>query len=349
GAVQELLRRLSISGSAMVLAGLLTTCIALEMVRPNVYGLSESLVFSKLINSARAYSDFDGDGSSAHFGSEDCDNWDASVGPGKFDFPGNGVDEDCDGSEPTWPPQLPDDPYPVVERNGYNVLLVTIDALRADHVGCYGYGRATTPVIDALAARSLVFENAYAQASKTLMSIPSLISGIYPSNLPRNYEHPGLEGQRPGAFYIGEEVPVLAELFQKKGYRTVGFVRFGVIGGLYRGFDDFRLKTKGIAKAALSAAKQVKEPFFMWAHYGFPHDPYEKHEGFDCGDSALDRYDSEIAWSDKQVGELLEVLRRRKLLDKTIVVITSDHGEEFGEHGGKYHRSLLHHELQIGR
>src|SRR5690606_8256984 len=150
----------------------------------------------------------------------------------------------------------------------YNVLLITIDALRADHLGTYGYQRRTTPNMDALAAKSLVFTSAYAQASKTLMSIPSLISGIYPSNLPRDYDHPKLEGLYHTTYHIGEEVLVLPELFQQKGYNTHGLVRFGVISGLFRGFDEVRLVTKGIDEAALGVLGRLEAPFFMWVHYG---------------------------------------------------------------------------------
>src|SRR5690606_34721321 len=84
--------------------------------------------------------------------------------------------------------------------------------------------------------------------------------------------------------------------------------------------------------------------FFSWVHIAAPHAPYTKHPESDFGDSPLDRYDSEIAFADQQVEALLDVLRERNLGERTIVVITADHGEEFGEHGGQYHRQILHHE-----
>ena len=124
----------------------------------DVFGPSQSLAFSKLVATGRALSDFDGDGVSALFGGSDCSGFDAGSAPGQFDFPGNGRDEDCSGSDASWPRPRPRIDYPVPDRSGHDVILITVDALRADHLGLHGYPRNTSPHLDALARRSLVFE-----------------------------------------------------------------------------------------------------------------------------------------------------------------------------------------------
>ncbi len=304
-----------------------------------------TLVYAKIISNSREALDFDHDGASAFFGGGDCNDFSAEVGPGMFDLPGDGIDGDCDGIDPSWPEALPEANYDIPNREGYNVLFITIDAVRADHVGAYGYERATTPALDSLAQRSLIFQNAYAQASKTAMSIPSLMTGIYPGNLPRDYDHPGVRKLFRGTFHVPDEVPILAELFSRKGYHTRGLVGFSVTSGLFRGFDEMRHVKKDFAKTARAALRKTEEPFFMWTHLVAPHAPYEKHKNFDFGDEAIDVYDSELAFADHQTKSLLKILKDRRIEDRTVVVFTSDHGEAFGEHGITHHPPLLQHEL----
>lgn len=320
-------------------------CLAFELARTEVYGNSSALVFSKILASARARLDIDGDGSTAYFGGSDCNDFDPALAAGNFDLPGNGVDEDCDGVEPAWPPPLPEVSYPIPRRSSYNVLFITIDALRADHLGAYGYSRKTSPAMDALAKRSVLFEQAFAQASMTVMSLPSILTGIYPGNLPRDYDHPKAKRLFKRTFDVGEEVPVLAALFKDKGYDTRAYVQFTVASAMFRGFDHMYVtKKRKYRKMEVPGLREAKEPFFQWTHIAAPHAPYKKHAAFDFGDSPLDAYDSEVAYADKQVAQLLNVLKKRGIADRTIVVITADHGEEFGEHGGHYHRQILHQE-----
>jgi len=339
-------KRWSIARDAKVVAlAPIVVCSFFELTRADVHGPSSALVVSKIASSARARVDFDGDGSSSYFGGPDCDDFDASVGPGKFDYPGNGVDEDCDGVEPAWPPPLPEPDYPVPQRAGYNVVLITIDALRADHVGTYGYSRPTTPTLDALAERSLLFEQAYAQASKTVMSLPSLLTGLYPGNLPRDYDHPKVTRLFARAFDIGSDIPSLPTLLQDKGYDTCSFVQFTIGAAMFRGFERVTIAKGKRRHAGIRGLREAREPFFFWTHLAGPHAPYEKHPEFDFGDKDIDRYDNEIAVADRDVSKLLAVLEKRGIDDRTIVVVTADHGEEFGEHGGKFHRQVLYHEL----
>ncbi len=337
--------QVSIRTPGAIWAGLLVVFGAALAFDPPAFDESTTLVYAKVISNSRDALDFDDDGASAFLGGGDCDDFNPEVGPGMFDMPGDGIDADCDGIEPSWPEALTDADYDIPNREGYNVLFITIDAVRADHVGAYGYERATTPALDSLARRSLVFENAYAQASKTAMSIPSLMTGIYPGNLPRDYDHPGVQELFRGTFYVPNDVPILAELFDRKGYHTRGLVGFSVTSGLFRGFDEMRHVKNDLKETAQVALRKVEEPFFLWTHLVAPHAPYVKHKNFDFGDQTIDVYDSELAFADNQAGSLLKVLRDRHIEDKTIVVFTSDHGEAFGEHGITHHPALLQHEL----
>ena len=227
-----------------------------------------------------------------------------------------------------------------------NVLLLTVDALRADHVGAYGYPRRTTPALDKLSDKSVRFTNAFTQATKTFDSLPSIYSGLYPSHLDRNYKHPKLKKAKSYLFYVDEGTQFLSHRFKKAGYQTAAFYgfHFGDFG-YHRGFDRVVEDRKNITPHILAYLKKTKEPFFLSAHFHFPHEPYEKHAKFDFGDEPIDRYDSEIAYTDQQIGKILQFLEQRNLLEETILIVSADHGEEFGEHGGQFHSRKLHQEL----
>jgi len=310
-------------------------------VRSDTDGLLE-----KLTALARGATDFDGDGFSSFFGGSDCDGFDSLVSPGKFDFPANGLDEDCYFGDAIWPSALEKVEYRVPTCEGCNVILITVEALRADHVGAYGYNRNATPNIDSLARSSLVFEKAYSNSSKTFYSAPSMMSGRYPSNLTKSYDHPRAAGTEPYAYYLTKETPVFAEALRAAEYSTAGFVHSKIFRwqGMDRGFKKFKVTTNSLNKA-IEHVETAKEPFLLWTHPGQTHDPYVKHEGFDFGDGPADRYDSELAWIDSRIGRLLRTLEGRGLSDRTVIIVTGDHGEEFGDHGGQFHGVHLHGEL----
>jgi arylsulfatase A-like enzyme len=179
--------------------------------------------------------------------------------------------------------------------------------------------------------------------------MPSLFTGLYPSNLLRDYTHPRVRGAKPYVYYLQHDVPVLTELLAERGYHTHGYPMVSLLRsfGLDRGFRDYS-RTRAVGREAQQLlAKEPAEPFFLWLHFHGPHRPYDKKKGYDYGDSLIDRYDSEIAYTDAQIGGVLEALRTAGLEQKTIVALTADHGEAFGErgtffHGGKPHRELTH-------
>ncbi len=234
-------------------------------------------------------------------------------------------------------------------RQKPNVLLVTIDTLRADRVGCYGHASASTPVLDALAARGVRFETAVVHVPLTGPSHASILTGLGPLG----------HGFRENAgFVLPAHVRSGAEEFRQAGYRTAAFVsafpldrRFGFDRGfdvyddhLPKGRDSRRTPyVERFADATTDAVLRWLEapagqpaPFFLWVHYYDPHAPYEP-PGELAARFRTAPYDGEVAFADQQLGRLLHALDERGLLAQTLVLAMSDHGEGLGEHGEGTH------------
>jgi arylsulfatase len=265
------------------------------------------------------------------------------------------------------------------EPGGPNVVFVTIDTLRADHLGCYGYDRNTSPFIDRLAEQGTLFKDASAPAAWTKPSTGTLLTGLYPS--------------RHGALYHGSKLQIpqgeqtLAEGFQERGYVTAGFVSNPNIKQVFdfdRGFDlffdspvkdtvtlagirgtlfgqvlmrllrhQFNWKYENDVRAMNSRVipwleKNAHQKFFLYVHYIDPHIPYSPPARYrdefarDHGLIAfnerkesvgIDRYDAEIRYVDEGLGEFVDAIKRIGIWENTLFLITSDHGEEFFEHG----------------
>ncbi len=238
---------------------------------------------------------------------------------------------------------------PVLTPAG-NVLLVTIDTLRADHVGCYGHATAATPVLDGLAARGVRFATAVVHVPLTGPSHASILTGLTP---------PGHGLRDNGGFVLPAEVRSGVEDFKQAGYRTAAFVsafpldrRFGLDRGfltyddhLPRGNDRRRTPyverfadatTDAVLRWLAAPAASPERPFFLWVHYYDPHAPYEP-PGELAGRFRAAPYDGEVAFTDQQLGRLLRALEEKGVLDQTLVVAMSDHGEGLGEHGEGTH------------
>jgi choline-sulfatase len=245
--------------------------------------------------------------------------------------------------------------YMALARRGIhrpNLLLITIDTLRADHVGSYGYAAARTPAIDALAARGIRFDRATTVAPLTLPAHSSLMTGTFPA-FHRVRDN--------GGFYLGDDLPTLAGLLRDKGYRTGGFVaafvldrRWGIGRGFDHYFDDFDLKryrvdigldavqrpgSEVVAKAIEWLDRDQTKPFFAWVHLYEPHAPYDAPDGIrrHFPETMAGAYDAEIATADLQVGRLIDHLSAAGRLDRTIVLVLGDHGESLGEHDEEQH------------
>lgn len=228
-----------------------------------------------------------------------------------------------------------------------DVLLVTLDTTRADHIGAWA-GAAATPVLDELADRGVRFERAIAPAPITLPSHTSILSGLAPS----------AHGVRDnGIFALGPEAHLVSEVFSEAGFRTGAFVASFVLDprfGLDQGFDVYRAPRPSDASGArgpeLSAAEVVDaalgwidglEPearWFAWVHFFDPHFPYVAHEGFE----AASAYDGEIAYADTQLGRLLRGIAARRPDRRLLVAVTADHGEGLGDHGEESHGIFLY-------
>jgi choline-sulfatase len=232
-----------------------------------------------------------------------------------------------------------------------DVVLITIDTLRADHLGCYGDTAARTPVIDGLARQGTLFEQCQASVPVTLPSHASILTGQLPPQ----------HGVRNNLTYeLPDEVPTLAEALARHGYRTGAFVAARPLAahfGLDRGFEvyDDRLPAAEIgdphfpersAMAVVQAAAPwiravpAEAPMFLWVHFFEPHFPYAPPPPFDA--EFADRpYDGEVAAADAAVGALLEVLQGARSRSR-LLVVTADHGEGLGEHGEPSHGLLLY-------
>ncbi|HVV86552.1 MAG TPA: sulfatase-like hydrolase/transferase [Kofleriaceae bacterium] len=299
--------------------------------------------------------DLDRDGHSALFGGDDCNDLDASIHPGALDLPDDGIDQNCVAGD-AHAGRTTDDvgmiPLPAGVPADANIILLTIDTLRADHLGAYGYARPTSPNLDALAAAGARFAHGWAHAPSTRYSMPAILTGRLPLDVYYDYSIPGWPGLLPRATTI-------AELLAPRGFTTAAITSYSYFDPSHRmnqGFafydnEDARLHegsdpahTRGSSsrqqtdKALAFLAAHGQERFFLWIHYYDPHHDYEVHpEVPSFGTDDMARYDGEIRFTDLHIGRLLDDLKARGLWDKTIIVVTGDHGEGFGEHDIYFH------------
>jgi choline-sulfatase len=317
--------------------------------------------------------DLDRDGYSPILGGGDCSDLDADVHPGADEIPDDGVDQNCVGGDPSTERSADAAgfvPVPASVPADFNVLLLTIDTVRADHLGAYGYGRPTSPNIDAVAADGALFVNGWAHAPSTRYSIPAILTGRLPLQVHYDTSVQGWPG-------LLDRNQTMAELMHGAGMATGAILNYWYFDRHRRmdqGFDSYdnenqRLHRpvagKGPAETSGSSSRQqtdkalafvaehAERRFFLWVHYYDPHYLYEAHsEVPDLGPLAgatpdtgtghtankkIDLYDQEIRYTDLHIGRLLDDLRRRGLYERTVIVITGDHGEGFGEHGIDLH------------
>jgi len=258
-----------------------------------------------------------------------------------------------------------------------NIILIVIDTLRANHVGCYGYQRNTTSNIDHLAGEGVLFKNAISAAPWTMASIASLLTSQYPCVL----------GLRKKPVMLDTRFPSLSEVLKQYDYATYGVftaASFSPRLGVGRGFDDYRYRRRPrrgpvisspyVTKEAISfLRKSQKQPFYIFLHYFDPHYNYVLHKQYDYypdyrGSVKSDHpmidlwhelhelsqddiryllalYDSEIAFNDEYIGKLLDELKKQGLYENSIIIVTADHGEEFLERGWLGHTITLHEEM----
>lgn len=227
------------------------------------------------------------------------------------------------------------------------VVVITLDTTRADRLSVYGFMDAAMPHLERLAREGVVFDQAASVAPLTLPAHASLFTGLFPP------AHGVRDNADPP---LSAEHTTLAEILRAQGFRTGAFVGSVVLDadrGLAQGFDQYRgvihtdprgrapgppRRRRGdevVTDAIRWIAQTDDSPFFLWAHLYDPHKPYNPPEPFRS--AYTDPYIAEIAFADAQIGRVLEALERRKLLDRTIVVVAADHGESLGDHGERDH------------
>ncbi|MES2791908.1 MAG: sulfatase-like hydrolase/transferase [Planctomycetota bacterium] len=240
-----------------------------------------------------------------------------------------------------------------LRRPQWNVLVVTLDTTRADHLGCYGHDAARTPALDALAASGVLFERAYATAPLTLPSHATMFTGLYPP------EH-GLRTN--GQSRLADSIPTLAETLAARGYATGGFVASFVLDskfGLDRGFSSYGddMSGSGPADHALHRYRpgnlvvdealewlngNAQRPFLCWVHLYDPHSPYLSHPDLFGEEFKARPYDGEMTFVDRQLGRLQNFLKQRGIADRTLIVVIGDHGEGLDEHHERTHGKMLY-------
>lgn len=310
------------------------------------------------------WTDRDHDGAGAYFGGGDCDEGDPTRHPGAFDIPGDGIDQDCDGRDAPLPVSTAgsaasqERPAPIVPAKAAHpsIVLITLDTVRADHVGAYGYSKKTTPRFDALAERGTLFTHAYATGSGTQQALMPLVSG-------RSYESTARDGREWPT--VAASVETLAERLKAAGYRTAAVTSFTWLSqerGFDQGFDSFDAvytedhPERGVtgphavraARAALAKAASDPRPLFLWVHLFDAHESYLSHTGFDFGHDSQGLYDGEVAFVDQQLGEIVADIESSARGTSTAIVVHGSNGEAFGEHGAKGHgKNLFDEEIRV--
>ena len=259
-----------------------------------------------------------------------------------------------------------------------NIVLIVVDTLRADRVGCFGADRATTPAIDGLATDGVVFDRAYSVAPWTMPSVASILTGLYP----------GAHGVDHISAVLPDQADTLAERLHRAGYNTTGIVSHVLLTrkfNFHQGFDTYLesearghdyVSTPGVvgqAEDALDKLTASPAPFFLFIHLFDPHYNYKRHPqyGFSAprqgrldGTQSMhelrtirrtmtapeiaylrDIYDEEVRFTDDGIGRITEAIRKHGVYDKTAILVTADHGEEFLERGWIGHTVSLYNEL----
>ena len=359
-------RRTWHSGAVMV-AGFLFMYAALLGLGASAGVIKAQSTYSalgmRITRLARKPFDFDRDGYASILGGGDCNDSDRTVHPGAVDIPGDTIDQNCIGGDATKAapllnahgPQFA--AVPTTVPRDLRILLITIDTTRADHLGSYGYARPTSPHLDQLAAQGMIFLNAWAHAPATYFSMPAILTGRMPLSV-------ATAGQLDGSAIVGPDATTIAEVLHPLGFKTGAIVNlpyFAPARGLNQGFDDYDNENAALIahggngdpngssspqqteKALALIDKYKDQKWFLWVHYFDPHSQYVQHpETPQFGSGPVERYDGEIRFTDEAIGTLLEGLRARGLSDKTAIIVTSDHGESFGEQGELFHAGQLY-------
>ena len=312
----------------------------------------KALLWRRGVVARRAYQiasaawDRDGDGFSPLFGGGDLDDRDASVHPLATEVPANGVDDNCVGGDapavvasaaPAAPAPAPN---PAAPGAGKSLLFIAIDTLRANRMSAYGYHRPTSPRLAEWGARGRFFERAYAQGTNTGQTFASMQRAATRAAL-YDATRPTMFGRLAAAGYRTAQVNARRDDVWLDGGMWADYRRV-ILDGIAEATHQKGKPLWDADKVTDQAIEYLSsigagERHATWVHYLDPHAPRRKMAPFDWGDSDGDKYDTEVAFADREVGRLLDWMAETGRLDETIVVLMADHGEAFGDHGMVQH------------
>ena len=343
--------------------GVLLPCAAWLVLAPSssFAPLASGGAWSRpLIGALQRASDFDGDGYSSWLGGGDCAPLDAAIHPRAAEIAGDGVDNNCIGGD-GGKASAPQRPIWGASAHGapptLNLVVVTIETLRRDHASFIAAARDTTPNLRGLASSSLVFERMYSAAPYTRLALASLFSSYAPSEIDWQLLEPEKHMR-----HIAPSTPWLPELLRARGYETIAVLAdFSAFTaqeniGFERGFRHYDTSTpleyrggtmRGFPAAtqvdkALEHVRRAPRPFMLWLHLFEPHYRYEQPPGAPLfGGDEKSRYDAEIWHVDHELGRLFGGLRELGVWDSTVLFVSGDHGEAFGEHDDRWHGTNL--------
>ncbi len=324
-----------------------------------------SPVLATLIDGLRRGTDIDGDGFGVLLGENDCAPFDGAIHPLARDIPDNGIDENCNGRDfsfrtPVAQAGATRRDVPDAFLRDWNVLLITIDTVRYDHTSFGGYietsGRDTTPNLADLVERSVSFDFTQAPSAGTMASIPAILTS--------KFFHSGIaldEDVKPRTPpRLKPKNLLISEIFKANGYQTGALLTHPYFNdwGMEQGFDTYDNELGKDHNPAIVAApeltdkavawiaRQHDQKWFLWTHYIDPHGYYVDHPGeINYGSEEKDRYNGELFFTDKHLGRLFKAIGNMPIADRTIIIVTSDHGDAFGEHGFINHGQALYREL----